>query len=524
MRRSLRNMAVNKPHPNKEHRQGARPAGRRFGFTLLGGKLGMKNLKLRTAIAIGLVVGLLIPGIVAGCYSMRKQQELLRDELNNYHTRIAKILALGLRESLWTMVPQNGEVLVDAIMADSRVLKVVASAEDGVFIEKTRPHHSDAPAISLTLPVLYQQQPIGKVTVDLDTRQMSAAIARQQTRFLVVTVVQFFSSLTILFVLLNLKVLKPVGRLIRQSQRLSRNQLDREFDWQQTDEMGLLGQHFERSRRSLLALFNDLSTAKVAAEVASKAKSDFLANMSHELRTPLNHIIGFTELLVDQHCGDLNPDQEEYLSDVLESSRHLLSLINDILDLAKVEAGKLELNPSEICLPALLESSLTMIREKALKHDLRLSLHLDDMAAPIRADERMLKQILYNLLSNAAKFTPDGGAVRLEARLKPAAAPSGSTARRLAAGPAAGLVEAEIEISVSDTGIGIRPEHLEVILMPFEQADGSVSRRYQGTGLGLALARNMVALHGGRIWAESDGEGKGSRFSFTLPLQPPETA
>jgi len=156
-----------------------------------------------------------------------------------------------------------------------------------------------------------------------------------------------------------------------------------------------------------------LIEAKKEAEKANKTKSEFLANMSHELRTPLNHILGFTELLLDKNLGELNASQEEYLGDVHQSSKHLLSLINDILDLAKVEAGKLELRPSGFNLRILLENSLLMIKEKALKHGINLSHHINGIPDTITADERKLKQIIYNLLSNAVKFTPDGGEIRL---------------------------------------------------------------------------------------------------------------
>jgi PAS domain S-box-containing protein len=264
----------------------------------------------------------------------------------------------------------------------------------------------------------------------------------------------------------------------------------------------------------------DLVKARDAAEAASRAKSDFLANMSHELRTPLNHIIGFTELVIDKQAGDLNEVQVEYLGDVLGSSRHLLSLINDILDLSKVEAGKLQLEVGEVFLPALLQNSFTMIKEKAMKHRIQLQMEIDGIPGQIQGDERKLKQILYNLLSNAVKFTPDRGIVTLSAcRLF-------SRKHRWIAGdgwvapnPLAPTIDGEwVGISIQDTGIGLKAEDLERIFAPFEQADNSASRQYQGTGLGLALTRKLVELHGGKIWAESQGLGKGSVFRFWLPV------
>jgi signal transduction histidine kinase len=275
---------------------------------------------------------------------------------------------------------------------------------------------------------------------------------------------------------------------------------------------------------------SELMQAKQAAEASNRSKSDFLANMSHELRTPLNHIMGFTELVVDKNFGDLNETQEEYLNDVLGSSRHLLSLINDILDLSKVEAGKFVLEPTVVDTESLLANSLIMFKEKTLKHGIQLSSNGGHVPETIIADERKLKQILYNLLSNAVKFTPDGGEIRLSARLvdcvvrsglrwgdaedlqivevaAEAGRPSGSETKRCA------------HFSVSDSGIGIKEEDRERIFGAFEQADGSTGRRYQGTGLGLSLTRKFVELHGGKIWVESGGEGKGSTFHFIIPLE-----
>ena len=252
--------------------------------------------------------------------------------------------------------------------------------------------------------------------------------------------------------------------------------------------------------------------AKWEAEKANQAKSEFLANMSHELRTPLNHIIGFTELILDKNFGELNEIQTEYLSDVHGSGAHLLSLINDILDLSKIEAGKLELQPSSFNLPKLLGNSLTMIKERALKHRIKISNHLNGIPDTITADERMLKQIIYNLLSNAVKFTPDGGKVSLTAQTCRLDDAKDSTVDN--------YDSRNINISVKDTGIGLNSEDLNRIFSPFEQVESSRSRKFQGTGLGLSLTKNLVELQGGRICVESEGEGKGSTFSFIIPVTP----
>ena len=248
----------------------------------------------------------------------------------------------------------------------------------------------------------------------------------------------------------------------------------------------------------------ECTRAQKEAEAANAAKSEFLANMSHELRTPLHHIMGFTELILNRSFGDLNETQQEYLTDVLSSSDHLLSLINDILDLSKVEAGKQELVLSEFDLRELLEESLMMFKEKIVMRGIQLSLDGDDIPKTIHADRRRLKQILYNLLSNAVKYTADGGRVSLSARE--------------CAGEEAGRMSG-VEISVADSGIGLRTSDLERIFNPFEQVEGSKSRRFQGAGLGLALTKRFVELHGGRIWAESEGENKGSTFRFVIPYK-----
>lgn len=254
----------------------------------------------------------------------------------------------------------------------------------------------------------------------------------------------------------------------------------------------------------------ELEQAKVSAEKANRTKSDFLANMSHEFRTPLSHIIGFTELLLMKQFGEINEKQEEFLGDIQQSGRHLLSLVNDILDMSKVDAGQLDLEVSEIQLGQALENGLSMIEEEARSRGIELTVDWTDAPKTLRADERKLKQILYNLLTNAVKFTPDGGRIHLKARQ--------FNKDREETPPAQWTQDQGLEISISDTGIGLAPEHLKNIFEPFEQVDSSMGRKQQGTGLGLSLTRRLVYLHGGVIWAESGGEGKGATFRVLLPI------
>ena len=254
-----------------------------------------------------------------------------------------------------------------------------------------------------------------------------------------------------------------------------------------------------------------LQVAKTVSEKANQAKSDFLANMSHELRTPLNHIIGFTELVLSKHFGHLNETQEEYLTDVHQSSNHLLALINDILDISKVEAGKLTLDPSSVNLEALLANSLTIIKEKANKNGVTLTHDIRGVPDTIVADERKLKQILYNLLSNAVKFTPARGRIEVQARSGSLDGGSGSETTNGNRG---------VQIRVIDSGIGLKAKDIERVFKPFEQAETNKNKNDQGTGLGLALTKHLVTLHGGRIWAESRGENEGAVFSLIIPVEP----
>jgi len=242
-------------------------------------------------------------------------------------------------------------------------------------------------------------------------------------------------------------------------------------------------------------LFQEIANKSRQLEAASQHKSEFLANMSHELRTPLNAIIGFSEVLGERLFGDLNEKQEEYLKDIHASGQHLLSLINDILDLSKIEAGRMELELTDFDLPTVIDNALTLVRERAGRRGIALHQAADEGLGQIRGDERKIKQVLLNLLSNAIKFTPDGG--RIDVRGRP--------------------VDGSVEVSVSDTGVGIAPEDQEAIFEEFRQV-GTAAKKVEGTGLGLALSRKFIELHGGRIRVQSQ-LGAGSTFSFTIPIR-----
>ena len=243
-------------------------------------------------------------------------------------------------------------------------------------------------------------------------------------------------------------------------------------------------------------LFREIQEKSAQLEIANKHKSDFLANMSHELRTPLNAIIGFSEVLIDKMFGEVNEKQADYLKDIHESGKHLLSLINDILDLSKIEAGRMDLDLATFHLPTALSNAMTLIRERAQRHSIQLGLEVDPRLGEFQADERKVKQILLNLLSNAVKFTPDGGRVDVIAKMD----------------------TTMVAIAVKDTGIGIAAEDQAAVFEEFKQVGRDYTRKAEGTGLGLALTKRFVELHGGEISLAS-APGKGSTFTITLPIR-----
>jgi signal transduction histidine kinase len=301
------------------------------------------------------------------------------------------------------------------------------------------------------------------------------------------------------------RMVRPIQTLHVAATQLGSGTWEHSVEIRTGDELEELADTFNQMAARLRESYNnleqqvaerthELGEAITQLEATSRHKSDFLANMSHELRTPLNAIIGFSEVLLERMFGEINAKQKEYLQDILSSGRHLLSLINDILDISKVEAGRMELQLAPMDLRFVLQNAVSLVRERATRQGINVALDVDDSVGTIEADERRVKQILLNLLSNALKFTPAGGRVML-------------TAVR---------IDDAVQISVRDTGIGIRSEDRDRIFEEFQQA--GPGKAVEGTGLGLALAKRFIEMHGGRIWVEST-VGAGSEFTFTLPLE-----
>jgi two-component system NtrC family sensor kinase len=353
---------------------------------------------------------------------------------------------------------------------------------------------------------VFVEQPLGEAFAPL-----YSAIWRTVLLLIVGLVLAVVASL-----ILARRMVTPIQTLQAGAARIAKGDLDHPIEVRTGDELQGLAEEFNRMTEQLRESYSGLEqkveerTRELAVameqleqkgqdlETVSRHKSEFLANMSHELRTPLNAIIGFSEVLQEQMFGEMNEAQLGYVADVMEAGRHLLSLINDILDLSKVEAGRMELELGDVAISQTLKSGLTMQSERASRSGISLGLTVDPDVGVIRADERRIRQVVFNLLSNAVKFTPPGGRVDVSVR----------------------VTDGVVEVAVADTGVGIAPEDQERIFDEFQQARDSLSGSREGTGLGLTLSRKFVELHGGRLWVESE-PGTGSTFHFTLPLGSP---
>jgi signal transduction histidine kinase len=317
--------------------------------------------------------------------------------------------------------------------------------------------------------------------------QNASAFGSSRNQFIAVAAGAMILAL-LLGLVLSWSLIGPIQRIDSRLAAIASGDFSGHVGVGNRDELGALSANVNRMNDELRRLYREL-------EEASRHKSEFLANMSHELRTPLNAILGFSQVLRERLFGEINEKQAEYLDDILSSGHHLLALINDVLDLSKVEAGQVELEVAPFSLREALERGVVMVRERAMRDGVEVALAAENELDVVDGDERRIRQVIFNLLSNAVKFTPAGGVV----------------------GVSAAQVNGEVRVSVADTGPGLAPEDHERIFDEFQQADAGVEQG-EGTGLGLALSKRLVELHGGRIWVDSE-VGRGSTFVFTLPAR-----
>jgi signal transduction histidine kinase len=360
--------------------------------------------------------------------------------------------------------------------------------------------------------------PVGQTKWWLLVEQPTSEVLKPVFATLFRTLLFLLLGLLVAFVaafVLSRKMANPILKVREVAQRIGDGDLDARIQIRSGDEVQALAESFNdmasRLKESYSGLEQKVSEKTAQLELANRHKSEFLTNMSHELRTPLNAVIGFSDVLKEQYFGELNAKQQEYVKDINESGQHLLSLINDILDLSKIEAGHMDLDLSEFSLPMALDNAMVLVRERAHRQQLQLRADVASDVALVTADERKFKQILINLLTNAVKFSYPGGWVEVTVR------------------HGKNISTNEVVITVKDSGLGIAREDQAAVFEEFHQLKSTGSAKLEGTGLGLSLAKRLVELHGGKIWVESE-IGKGAAFSFTLPdlnrtpliLSPPE--
>jgi signal transduction histidine kinase len=366
--------------------------------------------------------------------------------------------------------------------------EVMPLYEPGVSADEVLPIRAKVERLSTRLKTLVAEL-ANKTQAEVDEliARNKSSFERSRALFIGVAAGALVLALLLGFIL-SRSLIGPIQSIDGRLAAITSGDFSGQVEVENRDELGDLAANVNRMNDQLRSVYAEL-------EEASRHKSEFLANMSHELRTPLNAIIGFSQVLRDEMVGPVNEKQAEYLDDITSSGHHLLSLINDVLDLSKVEAGQVELEVRPFSLREALERGVVMVRERATEDGVRVALDADPEVDVVDGDERRIKQVIFNLLSNAVKFTPSGGEV----------------------GVSATRVNGEVRVSVADTGPGIAPEDRVRVFEVFQQTETGVGHR-EGTGLGLALSKRFVELHGGRIWLESE-VGRGSTFTFALPAR-----
>ncbi len=505
----------------------------------------MKNSSFKTKLRILVLTTCTLVLVLISSMFIADKAITFRDNLLTSMFTLARVTGANTSAALTFDDPDTATEVLAALRDVPTICQARIFTPEGLpfaSYEALRDRHADAPrvpmnahdpqerhvffadALDLVSPIILQNKCIGFVFLRAELTELHE---RLRTGLLISVGIALICFLLALAVSDRLQagITAPIFHLGGIMREVS---VTKRFDLRATkthdDEIGelidgfnsMLGQIQDRDERLATAL-REAREARQEAESANNIKSEFLANMSHELRTPLNHILGFTQLILSRRFGPLSPLQAEYLSDALNSGRHLLDLINDILDLSKVEAGKMELNPSPVEFRAVLSSALVLIKERSMNHRIALEERFDLPCARGMLDERKVKQVLYNLLSNAAKFTPDGGRITLHA----SQCPTHDLAERFKQDQTALRRKHDGEwlvVGVEDTGVGLKAELLEKIFDAFIQTEEGA--KHAGTGLGLPLARSFVALHGGHLWATSPGPGLGSIFWLYLPIRP----
>ena len=498
---------------------------------------------------------------------------MARTQLANDHTRLlekSRVLASmladnveyevfaddtrALRRRVQMLAADRDTTLAAVWDAAGRPLAVVPFAPDGVRPERAgRPAETAAPAVwtsaarvvarrvddgaEAVAPILSRAagdgddmlmddlsgdgrdvRVIGHVLVRLSDASTRRRFAETIPAIAAVSLLLLLSA-SLASLLITRRLVAPLAKLSAAAAAVGRERLDVDLQVAASDEISELAASF----REMVARIRDYRERDrqmvQLADAANRAKSAFLAVMSHELRTPLNSIIGFSEVLADPAFGTLSDEQRGYVADIHDSGRHLLALINDILDVSKIEAGKMELALETADVGSVIAAVLHMVRERSLRQHVALQVEVDPALPQVRVDSRKLKQILLNLVSNAVKFTHAGGTVRIAAGRVERARIDADIPPAFARGEAGLPVDAPayLEIRVEDTGIGIPEASLLAVFEPFTQLEATLSRAQGGTGLGLALTRRLVEMHGGVLWLRSR-EGQGSVFTFVLPM------
>ncbi|HAT33532.1 MAG TPA: hybrid sensor histidine kinase/response regulator [Janthinobacterium sp.] len=495
------------------------------------------QLRLRSSIVLMVVVGLMIPVSVISVPTLHQHQAALELRAENSQRRLLDIVALGMQEPLWDINPEAGLPLFVSLLRDQRIVAItVRNGKNHEFLSKQLPERRLGRQVKLSQKVVYQGEPIGEVVLEMDSHMLDQEVARDRWTFIWTLSSQLLLSLILIVTLLRRRMLLPIGRLMQDSARLAERDLRTPFVWRASDELGSLGVSLEHTRQALLALFDEiesknlmlekdiehrartemelqlhrdhleelvdertreLQAAKERADVANQAKSTFLSSMTHELRTPLNAVLGYAQIL--KRDKGLSERQSVGLNTIQQSGEHLLLLITDLLDLAKIEAGKFELVPEPVNLPDFMAGIVNIIRVKAEQKNLQFDYTAGaGLPRTVLIDEKRLRQILLNLLGNAVKFT-DAGQVALSV-----------------AAVAAPADQVRLRFAVTDSGVGMTSGQLDSIFQPFEQV-GDTQRKFGGTGLGLSISRQLVRLMDGDIAVLSQF-GAGSEFSFELQV------